>query len=101
MSLLVYSGTLELYGAVVAVVGTVPLDFLFCNSRSVILISCRIYLPHFLLPDLFIALEQSAIAAITLSACMMVGQMSILWLKCMVSMQRFLKVYFMWHICVR
>ena len=48
--LLVYSGTLELAGAPVVVVGAVELDVLICNTHSVIWISCHIYLPPLLLP---------------------------------------------------
>ena len=56
VSLLVYYGTLELSGAPVVVVFTVALDVLFCIALSVILISCRVYLPPFLLPKFCIAL---------------------------------------------
>ena len=46
----------------------------------------------------YIALAQSAIAAITLSACVMVGQLSFLWLEFIVSVKRLLLVEFMWHL---
>ena len=97
MSLLVYSGILELAGASVVVVFYV----LFCIALSVILINWRISLPPFPSPKFLIALVQSAISAITLSSCMMVGRVSFLWLKCMVSVKCSLLVDFMWHLCVR
>ena len=97
MSLLVYIGTLELAGAPVVVV----LDVLFCIALSVVLINCRISLPPVPLPKFLIAMAQSVIAAINLSACVMVGWVRFLWLKCMVSVKRSLLVDFMWHICVR
>ena len=100
VSLLVYSRTLELSGAPVVVVFDFSLYVLFCTARSVILISCCISLPMLLLPKLFIALAQSTIVAINLSACGMVGRVSFLWLKCMVSVKCFLLVDFMWHLCV-
>ena len=66
MSLLVYSVTLDLADTSVVVVGAVALDVFFCNARSVVLIICHIYSPPLLLPKFLIALDQSAIATITL-----------------------------------
>ena len=63
--------------------------------------SCQISLPPLPFPKFLIALVQSAIADITLSACVMVGQVSFLWLKWIVSVNHLLLVDFMWHICVR
>ena len=71
--LLMYSSTLKLAGAPVVVVGVVTIDVLCCNARSVIWISCRIYLAPFLLPKFLIALAQSAISCINLWPCVMVG----------------------------
>ena len=51
--------------------------------------------------QVFIALEQSTISAITLSACVMVGWVRFLWLKCIVSVKRSLLVDFMWNLCVQ
>ena len=62
---------------------------------------CRIYFPPLPIPRFFIALAQSSIADITLSACVMVGRVRFLWLKWMVYVKRSLLVDFMWHICVR
>ena len=56
--LLVYSGTLELAGASVVVVGADALSVLCCNARSVNWISCRISSPPLLFPKFFIALAQ-------------------------------------------
>ena len=95
--LLVYSGTLKLAGAPVVVI----FEFLSCNALSVILINYRIYSPPLPLPKFLIALVQSAIAAITLATCVMVGRVRFLWLKCMVSVKRSLLVHFMRHLCVR
>ena len=67
--LLVYSGTLKITGApvvvIVVVVVDVSLDVLLCIARSVIIISCCISSPPLQLLKFFIALAQSAIAAIT------------------------------------
>ena len=98
--LLVYSSTFDIAGAAVVVVGDVVLDVFCFNARSVIWISCRISSPPFLFLKFFIALAQSDIAAITLSACLVVGRVISLWLKCMVSVKCSLLVDFMWHICL-
>ena len=99
--LLTYSVTLELSGLHVVVVGVVAIDIFCCNARSIIWISCCISLALLLFTKFFIDLAQSAIAAITLSACVMVGQVRLFWLKCIVSVKRLLLVDFMWHLCVR
>ena len=101
VSLLVYIGTLELAGTPVVIGVDIALYVLPCIARSVILISCRISLLQLTFPKFFIVLAQSAIAVITLSACVMVGQVIFLWLKCMVYVKRLLLVDFMWHRCVR
>ena len=98
--LLVYSVTLKLAGAYVVVVGVVAIDIFCCNARSIIWISCCISLALLLFTKFFIDLAQSAIAAITLSACVMVGQVRLFWLKCIVSVKRLFLVDFMWHLCV-
>ena len=99
--LLVYSGTLKLAGAPVVVLSVVAIDVFSFNARSFIWISWRISLDLLLLPKFVIALEQSTIAAINLSACIMVVQVIFLWLKCIVSVKISFWVDFMWHICVR
>ena len=63
--------------------------------------SCFISLDPFPLPKLLMDLAQSDISDITLSACVMVGRVSFLWLKCIVSMNFLLLVVFMWHLCVK
>ena len=51
-----------------------------------------------LIPSMFLmALAQSAIAAITLAACVVVGHVIFLWLDCTVSMNRSLLLDLMWH----
>ena len=99
--LLLYSGALELAGTPVVIGVDVALDVLLCITRYVFLISCRIFCPPLPLPKFFIDLAQSAIAAITLSACVMVGWVSFLSLKFMVSVKNYLLVDFMWHLFVR
>ena len=63
--------------------------------------SCFISLDPFPLPKFLMDLAQSDISDITLSACVMVGRVSFLWLKCIVSMNFLLLVVFMWHLCVK
>ena len=99
--LLVYRGTLDLAGAHIVGVVFVATDFVCCNARSVIWISWIISSDPLILTKFLIALVQSAISAIALSACVMVGRVRFLWLKCIVSMKRSLLVDFMWHLCVR
>ena len=50
-----------------------------------------------LLPTFLMALAQSAIAAIILSALVIVGYVIFLWLNCAVSVKRSLLVDLMWH----
>ena len=99
--LMVYSGTLELAGASVVVVGYVSLALLCRNACYVNWISCRISSPPLLLSKFFISLAQSSVAAITLSECVMVGRVIFLWLKWMVYVKSLLLVDFMRHRCVR
>ena len=101
VSLLVYSGTLESNGTPVVIGVDVALYVLLCIACSVILSSCRISSPPLPLPKFFIALAQSDIVAITLSAFVMVGRVSFLRLKWMVSVKRLMLVDFMWYLCVR
>ena len=63
--------------------------------------SCFISLDPLSLPKFLMALAQYAISAITLSACVMVGRVSFLWLQCTVSVNRSFLVVFIWHLCVR
>ena len=99
--LLVYSGTLDLDGSLVVFEGVVAIGVLCCTSRYVILIIWIISLDTLTWPKYFIALAQSAISAITFSACVMEGIVGFLWLKCIVLVKRSLFVDFMWHLCVR
>ena len=99
--LLVFSGTLNLSGSNICVLGFSAIYVLCWIARSVILISWLISSDPLPLPKFFIALEQSSIAAITLSECVMVVRVRFLCIKCIVSMKRLLLVDFMWHLCVR
>ena len=54
-----------------------------------------------LLPEFLMALAQSAIAAIILSAWVIVGRVIFLWLNYAVSVKRLLLVDLMWHKWVR
>ena len=99
--LLLFSGTLKLSGLLYVVVGFAAIDSLWWISFSVIRTSCFIFSDPLPLPKFLMALAQSDIPAITLSACVMVGRISFLWLKCTLSMNHSLLVVFMWHLCVR
>ena len=88
VSLLVYSGTLEIDGTPVFIGVDAVLDILLCIARSIIWSNFRIPFSPFPLPKFFIALAKSSIAAINFSACVMVGWVSFLWLKWMVSVKR-------------
>ena len=99
--LLLFSGTLALSGLYVVAVGVVAIYVLWWIVLSVSQTSCLISLDPLPLPKFLIDLAQYDISAITLSACVMVGRVSFLWLKCTVSVNRLFLVVFMWHICVR
>ena len=79
------SVTLEVTGLHAVVVGVSAMDGLWWIALSVIQKSWCILLDPLPLPNLLMALAQSAISAITLSACVMVGRVIFLWLKCTVS----------------
>ena len=98
---MLFSGTLKIAGSDAVVLVVSAIDGLWWIDLSVIRKSCFILLETLPLPKFLMALAQSAIAAITLSACVMVGRVIFLWLKCTVSVNRSLLVVFMWHRCVR
>ena len=95
------SGTLELSGAYDVVVGVTAIYDLWWISFSVIRKSCFISSDPLPLPKFLMALAQSDIAAITLSLCVMVVRVSLLWLNCTVSVNRSLVVVFIWPLCVQ
>ena len=98
--LLAYIVTLELAGSHVVVVGVVEIGMLCCIACSIIWIIWLIYSDPLLLPNSFIDLAHSDIAAIAFSACVMVGWVRFFLLKCIVSVKLSLLVDFMWHLCV-
>ena len=63
--------------------------------------NCFISSALFSLPVALIVFAHSAIAAIILSACVIVGLVIFLWLKCAVSVSRSLRVSLTWHKWVR
>ena len=98
--MLLFSGTHELSGSHSVVVSVSAIYGLWCIAFSVIR---KIYLISSYplpLPKFFMALAQSAISGIALSAYVMVVCVSSLWLKCTVSVNRSFLVVFMWHLCV-
>ena len=100
MLLLVYSGTLELAGAPVVIVGVVAI-YVLCFNALCYLIQLLHFFGSVSIDKFLIALAQSGIAAITLSECVMVSRVIFLWLKYIVSVKRSLLVDFMWHLCVQ
>ena len=98
---LMFSGTLDISVSNVVVVGVAAIDVLWWIERSVIWIICLISSDMLPLPKFLIALAQYSISVITLSACVMVGWVIFLCIKCTVSVNCLLLVNFMWHLCVR
>ena len=70
-------------------------------ASSVRRCNCFISSAPFSLPIALIAFAHSAITAIILSACVIVGLVILLWLKCAVSVSRSLRVSLTWHKWVR
>ena len=83
--LVLVSGTLELAGLFAVVVGVTAICGPWWIAFSVSLTSCFILSDPLPLPNLLMALAQSSIDAITLSACVMVGHVCFMFLKCTVS----------------
>ena len=71
------------------------LDCALCDMNQLVLL-----FRSFAIDQDLIALAQSDISAITLSACVMVGRVRFLWIKCIVYVKRSLLVDFMLHLCV-
>ena len=99
--LLLFSGTFKLSGSHAVVVGVIAIYDLWWIAFPVIWKSCFILSDTFLLPKFLMDLAQYYIAAITLSACVMVVRVSFLLLKCTVYVNRSLLVGFMWHLYAR
>ena len=95
------SGTLELVGSHAVVVGVATIDGLWWIAIYIIQKSCCISSNPFPLTKFLMYLDQSAIAAITLFACVMAGRVIFLCLKCTVSVNELLLVVFMWHLCIQ
>ena len=99
--LLLFSGTLKTDWADAFVVGVAAMDEFCCIASLVNLKGCCILSEPFPVPKFLMALAQSTISAITLSACVVVGRVIFLWLDCTVSVKRSLLVALIWHQCVR